>query len=104
MLHQEELLAVVPLGLQGVVIVAATLEVLAVEALLPFAVGVCQEVLPLMGHRNVLEGVEVSVTDFLMLENTGPLLLNVIGMVVVTVTGDILTVLQGVTGAQEDLL
>lgn len=76
------MLAVVLSGLRGGVIVAATLEVLDVEALL-FVVGVCQEVLPLMGHQSVLEEVEVSVTDSLMLGNTGPLLLIVIGMVVV---------------------
>lgn len=95
------MLVVVQLGLQGGAIVAVSLEVLPVEALPPFAVGVCQEVLPLTVHPNVLEEVEVSVTDSPMLENTGPPLLNVIDMVVVTVTGDTLIVLQGIIGAQE---
>lgn len=59
-----------------------------------------------MGHLNVLEEVEDSVTDSLMLEDTELLLRNVTVTVVVTdiqVTGDIRTGLQGVTGAQEDL-
>ena len=84
MLHQEELQVVVQLGLLSEAIIAATLEVLAVEALLQFTVGVFQEVPHLMGHPNVYEEVEVSVIGFLMLENTGPPLLTVIGMVVVT--------------------
>lgn len=54
-----------------------------------------------MGHLNVLEEVEDSVTDSLMLEDTELLLRNV--TVTVVVTGDIRTGLQGVTGAQEDL-
>lgn len=60
-----------------------------------------------MGHRNVLEGVEGSVTDTLMLEDTGPLLRIATVMVVVTdiqVTGDSLTVPRGVSEAQEDHL
>lgn len=81
---QEELLAVVQLGLQGEAIVAATLEALAGEALLPFDAEACQEVLLQMDRRNVLEEVEVLAIDSLMLGDTGPLLLIVTVMVVVT--------------------
>lgn len=105
MSHQEELLAEVLLGPQGGVIAGATLEVLpAVGALLPFVVRVCPEVFPLMARLNVLGGGEVSVTDSLMPEDTGPLHPNATVMVVVTgiqVIGDTLIILQGATGAQD---
>lgn len=98
------MLAEVRLDLQGGAIAGATLEVLAAGALLPFDVGVCPEVYPQMAHLNVLEGGEVSATGSLMLEDIGPLLQNVIVMVVVTdiqVLGGTPIVLQGATGAPE---